>query len=131
EDLSLVIATLLERSNAEVSFTIDAARFLYEHTWPLNVRELEQTLAAACARAGANQRVELAHLQRALSPAPSPLVAEPGNPDIRAAVEAALEQHHGNIAAVARALGKDRTQIRRWMRRYGLRRPVTPDDRER
>jgi sigma-54 dependent transcriptional regulator, acetoin dehydrogenase operon transcriptional activator AcoR len=31
-----------------------------------------------------------------------------------------LAQHRGNIAAVGRALGKERMQIHRWMKRYGV-----------
>jgi transcriptional regulator with GAF, ATPase, and Fis domain len=31
-----------------------------------------------------------------------------------------LETHAGNISAVARELGKDRVQIRRWIRLYGI-----------
>jgi transcriptional regulator of acetoin/glycerol metabolism len=31
-----------------------------------------------------------------------------------------LDLHRGNIAAVARALDKDRMQIHRWMRRFAL-----------
>jgi len=31
-----------------------------------------------------------------------------------------LRTHQGNVAAVARELGKDRTQIHRWLKAYGL-----------
>ncbi len=31
-----------------------------------------------------------------------------------------LVQHEGNIAAVGRALGRDRAQVHRWMKRYGM-----------
>jgi hypothetical protein len=29
-------------------------------------------------------------------------------------------EHHGNVAAVARAMGKARMQIQRWIKRYRL-----------
>ena len=29
-------------------------------------------------------------------------------------------RHHGNIAAVGRDLGKERMQVHRWMKRYGI-----------
>jgi len=32
----------------------------------------------------------------------------------------ALEQHHGNVAAVGRQFGKERMQVHRWMKRYGI-----------
>jgi transcriptional regulator with GAF, ATPase, and Fis domain len=31
-----------------------------------------------------------------------------------------LARHQGNVAAVARVLGRDRVQVHRWMRRYNL-----------
>jgi DNA-binding NtrC family response regulator len=31
-----------------------------------------------------------------------------------------LAEHRGNVAAVARLVGKDRVQVHRWMRRYGI-----------
>jgi transcriptional regulator with GAF, ATPase, and Fis domain len=46
---------------------------------------------------------------------------------VRDTVAAALVRHDGNVAAVARELGKDRTQVRRWMRRFGLHRPDDDD----
>jgi hypothetical protein len=38
----------------------------------------------------------------------------------RERVAALLEEHRGNINAIARLMGKDRTQIRRWLGRFGL-----------
>lgn len=37
-----------------------------------------------------------------------------------ATLREALAQHRGNIAAVARALGRDRAQIHRWVNRYNI-----------
>jgi transposase-like protein len=31
-----------------------------------------------------------------------------------------LREHHGNVTAVARALGKSPTQLQRWLKRLGL-----------
>ena len=31
-----------------------------------------------------------------------------------------LERHRGNVAAVGRELGKERMQVHRWMKRYGI-----------
>ena len=38
----------------------------------------------------------------------------------RAELIALLEQHGGNVSAVARTMGKARMQIQRWMARYEL-----------
>jgi transcriptional regulator with GAF, ATPase, and Fis domain len=52
-----------------------------------------------------------------------------GDPDAAAPVEGeglrarlvlALEAHHGNVAEVARVLGRTRMQIHRWMRRFAI-----------
>jgi transcriptional regulator of acetoin/glycerol metabolism len=31
-----------------------------------------------------------------------------------------LVRHHGNIAAVGRELGKERMQVHRWLKKYGI-----------
>jgi transcriptional regulator with GAF, ATPase, and Fis domain len=35
-------------------------------------------------------------------------------------LRALLVRHHGNVAAVGRELGKERMQVHRWMKRYGI-----------
>jgi transcriptional regulator of acetoin/glycerol metabolism len=35
-------------------------------------------------------------------------------------LRALLAAHRGNVAAVGRALGKERMQIHRWMKRYNI-----------
>jgi transcriptional regulator with GAF, ATPase, and Fis domain len=35
-------------------------------------------------------------------------------------LEALMKEHQGNLSAVARVLGKDRVQIRRWLKRCYL-----------
>jgi DNA-binding NtrC family response regulator len=124
EDLGLLITALLERLAAgpDIAFSADAAAALYAYDWPLNIRELERALAAALAVA--KDRIELPHLPMALrQPAPadvdlSSLTAE--DRVLREQLVAAIDRHSGNLAAVSRDLGKDRTQIRRWMKRFGL-----------
>ena len=38
----------------------------------------------------------------------------------REELDTALRAHHGNVASVARAFGKERMQIHRWAKRHGL-----------
>ncbi|HME92423.1 MAG TPA: helix-turn-helix domain-containing protein, partial [Myxococcaceae bacterium] len=38
----------------------------------------------------------------------------------REEIRALLQQHGGNVTAVAQALGKARTQVQRWIKRYHL-----------
>jgi transcriptional regulator with GAF, ATPase, and Fis domain len=35
-------------------------------------------------------------------------------------IDGLLRTHQGNVSAVARATGKARNQVQRWLRRYGL-----------
>ena len=137
EDLGLLADALLARSAGErkrpVSLTWDAARALLRHDWPLNIRELEQSLTAAAILSGGN--IELAHLPGAIrrgvsSPvaaAPEPAETEiadgplsPADEQRRQELIAHLTTHQGNVAAVARAMAKAPIQIRRWLVRYGL-----------
>jgi len=138
EDLGHLVATLLDRlaPGRTVAFAADAVAALYAYDWPLNIRELERALAAALAVAG--DRIELAHLPVSVrtpgaarrlssstpppSPAPSADAALGLDDDdrLRQTLVDSIARHEGNLAAVSRELGKDRTQIRRWMKRFGL-----------
>jgi transcriptional regulator of acetoin/glycerol metabolism len=121
EDLGLLIAALLGRvapDPTRISFTPDATRRLLGHVWPQNVRELEKRLetAVVLAKDGPIQAAHLGELPRA---APAGSVAS--DEDARAAeLRRLLAEHAGNVSAVARAVGKDRVQVRRWLRRYGI-----------
>jgi transcriptional regulator with GAF, ATPase, and Fis domain len=127
EDLAMLIAALLEAGDlGNLALTPAAARALFIHDWPDNVRELGMALATAGALAGRGP-IDLAHLPRPLrAPAPGSAEApeaEPLSDDERAQreqLEALLAEHGGNISAVARAAGKARWQIHRWMRRFGI-----------
>ena len=143
EDLGLLLAALLLRLAPEraaaVSFTPEAGRALLRHRWPLNVRELEKCLEAALVLAG-KEPIDLGHLppgvQRAaeepaadpspalleLQPSQAPAAAPLSPEDARQREEliALLKQHQGNVAAVARVLGKARMQVHRWLKRFDL-----------
>ncbi len=125
EDLAQLVATLLKRHAPErhITFSADALTALYTYAWPLNIRELERSLAAALVVA--SDRIELHHLPPTLRGKPVPNAATPttSQDPLRAALENALLRHEGNIAAVARELERDPKQIRRWMTRFGISRP--------
>jgi len=129
EDLGVLIGTLLAARGPErvrdVTFEPAAARALLDYPWPLNVRELENTLETALALA-AGAPIACDHLPPTiLEPAPA------GDGDLspeqdqhRRELVASLRRHRGNLSAVARDAGKARQQIHRWMKRYG----IDPDD---
>src|SRR5713101_3261559 len=141
EDLGLLFGTLLRRhfsNRAErVSFSSEAARAMLLYDWPLNVRELEKCLTAAVVLAQFGT-VEEAHLPgpvRASATGPkeeagdavapvggklAPLQLSESDQRRREEIVALLREHGGNITSVARALGKGRFQIQRWIKRYRI-----------
>jgi transcriptional regulator of acetoin/glycerol metabolism len=130
EDMGLLIASLLSRIAGEraASLTLSPSvgRSLLAHSWPLNVRELEQRLTSAMAMNG--DEINVCNLGNARSSTSPPRPTPAGGQRSLSAAEQAqrdellelLKRHHGNISAVARNLGKERIQIRRWIRRYGI-----------
>jgi DNA-binding NtrC family response regulator len=137
EDLGLLIGTLLARHapNAdELRIRPEAARALFAYHWPLNVRELEQCLAAAVVLAD-DGVIALEHLPDALRKPGQPLRSKTPSPTrppeslddeeqaIHAALVESLTETKGNVTETAKRMGKARQQIQRWMRRFG----VTPE----
>ncbi len=138
EDLHLLVRYFLQRAgHADAKATFPYYLALAHYSWPYNVRELESAvkLSLALSDGGA---LDLQHLpapiQEALdghgetrpSIAPPPQeVAPPAKKSRSKAppeeeLRALLVQHAGNIAAVGRSLGKERMQIHRWLKRYGI-----------
>jgi transcriptional regulator with GAF, ATPase, and Fis domain len=135
EDLGILIGALLQRQVddrvSKISFSCDAARALLLYDWPLNVRELEKCLAASVVLSGMG-RIELEHLPVRIRTPPSKSGSAPTTrsnkqeslreTDRRRREEllALLREHRGNVSAVARALGKARIQVQRWIKRYRI-----------
>jgi pSer/pThr/pTyr-binding forkhead associated (FHA) protein len=127
EDLGLLIAALLARlpDGERVKLSPEAGRALLRYRWPRNVRELEQALATAVALAD-GRTIEVEHLPPAVraigDDPPTPPVEDLSPSDRRRRDEliGLLTQHRGNIAAVARAMGVERMQIHRWLKRFAL-----------
>jgi len=125
-DLGALVATLLPRvagDRAEkLKFQSQAALAMLMHAWPSNVRGLEHCLARASAIA--SDVIYLEHLPPAVAgtldrPTPPEATAQASAP-VRDVLVAQLRSHRGNVAAVARTLGKAPVQIQRWMRRFGI-----------
>jgi DNA-binding NtrC family response regulator len=121
EDLGLLVAVLAWAKTQRLSPA--AGRALLRYDWPLNVRELHQTLEVAATLADGSA-IDLVHLPEAVARAASFPPAEAqaaatGDP-LYDGLVASLTRHRGNVAAVAREFGKARMQVHRWMRRFGL-----------
>jgi DNA-binding NtrC family response regulator len=131
EDLGALVAELLIRhapQRHDVALRPDAARALLHHDWPLNVRELEKALATALALA-AGGLIELAHLpaevvrgplQTPAPPTPPPAPLTDQEQEQKGRLVEALQANQGNVTAAAQALGEYRTQVHRWLKRYGI-----------
>jgi transcriptional regulator with AAA-type ATPase domain len=125
EDLALLVAPLLQKLDPElaprVRFHPRATRALLWHAWPGNIRELEKALGTALVLCRETASVEIEHLpdlvQRSLLP---PAKRDDDDAAKREALVEHLRRHRGNIAAVARDMGKARMQIQRWLKRFNI-----------
>jgi len=138
EDLGLIIRRmLLELPIAldQVQLEADALRTLLLRPWPLNVRELRRILLAAVDLArdeegGAivigPQHLRLTANESAAAQPTSETQAladlTPEDRQLQERLVELLEEHRGNVAAVARALDRPRTQVQRLMARLGVER---------
>jgi DNA-binding NtrC family response regulator len=130
EDLGLLVASVLRQiaPNAALELSADAARAIALYPWPRNVRELKQALTSASVLASPGSVIEVTHLPAAVAAtarargAPPPPADAEGDAEgeLRQKLVALLTQHGGNIAQVARAMGKARMQIQRWVKRLEI-----------
>jgi DNA-binding NtrC family response regulator len=128
EDLGVLVREVLvglpEAANVKV--TPDAALALVRHDYPFNVRELVYELerAVVISDGGLIQRSHL--FPSADAPAHSPndvpqkANLSPEDAALRDELVRHLGEHGGNVADVARAMGKARMQIHRWLKRFDI-----------
>jgi transcriptional regulator with PAS, ATPase and Fis domain len=128
EDFGLLFGQLLRRvardDATRVTLTTDAGWALLRHAWPLNVRELQQAIARAYVLANIGP-LDVAHfpfvLHQQRQDQSSCGRSKAGvDVSLRRQLDELLREHNGNVAAVARALGKGPTQVQRWLKRVGL-----------
>lgn len=127
EDLPALVADLLGDHKIEP----EALRRLFYYHWPANVRELVKTLQLAVALSQGSP-IGLEHLPGKLrgqlqeaKPTLGLVVADMIEARRRKPRPSAAElaelmgTHQGDVAAVAKALGRQRTLVWRWLREYG------------
>jgi DNA-binding NtrC family response regulator len=133
EDIGLIIADLLAKNASLPGLSIApnvGCKWLGD-PWPCNIRQLEQTLLRAIVLAdhGVVQLRHLLHgevtvgkseLKRSLSAAGTARLLSAGEQELRAELVQQLQQHSGNVTGVAKALGKARMQVHRWMKRLEI-----------
>jgi transcriptional regulator of acetoin/glycerol metabolism len=133
DDMGILVAALLRkiapRTAAGLRFAPEVGRALLAYDWPMNVRELERCVTT-CVALATDGEIGEAHLPRniaaALQAQPAPSSRPSRGPlterdeKLRLELLAQLSDHHGNLADVARAMGKARTQIHRWCQRFSI-----------
>jgi len=132
EDFGLLVSALLAKAGVgegdRPRIAPDLGLGLLTHRWPLNVRELEQLLHRTWLLAEDGLMSGEPRLVGAAAPTETPVSSTPPpervlspaeQEDQRRLIEA-LEAARGNVTEAARALGKGRVQMHRYMRRYGI-----------
>jgi transcriptional regulator with GAF, ATPase, and Fis domain len=140
EDIPVLASQLLHRCDGvDRTLDVDLAEQLLLHDWPLNVRGLLNVLAVAviaCPADGplclapevvtalaSTRSLEMTTARRPDPPAEPPPPPAPGAPAElrdRAALEELMNQHHGQVASAARAVGVNRTTLYRYLWAAGL-----------
>jgi len=121
DDVGLLVRALLEREGArgEPRLRPEMGRALLRHRWPQNVRELDQALRVSAALS-TDGRLRLEDLPPAIRDATPVSALSPADAALRAEVVVALRAENGNVSAAARAMGKARQQLQRWIRRFEI-----------
>ena len=142
EDLyALCLALAARHGRPDVQVTLAFMVGLIHYNWPYNVRELEalikrwaavttdaildqdalgDTIAARMATYGARATESPLEPPRTEPIAEPPTELPPGVVPDAAELRALLARHRGNLAAIGRAIGRDRAQVHRWILRHGI-----------
>jgi transcriptional regulator with PAS, ATPase and Fis domain len=121
EDLGLLARSIL-RSDPEHALEIETPAFrrLLGHDWPFNVRELQQSLAAAASVGTGGQVITRKALSDVLhSDASVPESAE-GIRAMRQEIVRQLVAFDGDTRSVAENFGVDLAQVERWLERFDI-----------
>lgn len=124
-DIFLFADLFIRQANAELQRQVDgldaaAAELLVQHSWPGNLRELNNVVKRAVLLARGRQ-ITAAELQQAMGPLRQNAVPTLHNEaDERQRIEEALRQTGGNKAKAARLLGIDRKTIYNKMEKWGM-----------
>jgi transcriptional regulator with PAS, ATPase and Fis domain len=128
-ELGSLISAIAVRIGLTVRVTADAMEALALWHWPNNVRELESLLLKLRVFSGKGELDRtflereapemLEHLRTSRTSQPAPPADRSKRPT-REELSQALARHAGNIVLVAAEFGTSRTQVYRWLKRFGL-----------
>jgi transcriptional regulator with PAS, ATPase and Fis domain len=114
-------------AKAPLEFVPEAFQALFLHGWKGNVRELEKVVTLARVLAGEGTSIGLEHLP---VPMATRIEPRPVKPTIqrkrptRDELATLLSRHGGDVAQLAREIGRQRTLVWRWLRENQL----SPDE---
>jgi DNA-binding NtrC family response regulator len=131
EDIYLLSRALLARhGRPDLDLTFQFMTGLLHYDYPFNVRELESFIKRGIALAD-GPALDREHLPEVVSalmksygrradPGVSCPLPSRADAPTESELRALLVEHRGNVAAVGRQFGKERMQVHRWMKRYGI-----------
>ena len=101
-------------------FSEAAERALLRHAWPGNVRELRNAVQRAALLSAQRIEADALGLPSATGAGPGASTGTVGDEPDRAAIEAALQRHHGVLSQAAAELGLSRQALYRRLDRLGI-----------
>jgi transcriptional regulator with PAS, ATPase and Fis domain len=129
-EIQPLLVSIANRLGITVNVSADAMEALALWHWPHNIRELENLVHRLRVFSGTVGELDKGFLEReapellegirtarASQPAPAPGVSKRPS---REELSQVLARHGGNVVLAAAELGTSRTQIYRWLKRYGL-----------
>jgi DNA-binding NtrC family response regulator len=125
EDVLRLFAHFLPPAARARPLSADFAEALLLHQWPENVRELGKLAERLALFHPAAPRWELSMLEepmraRVLIRTKSPPRGASSGPPSRPELLALLDRYRGNVALIARHVGRNRKQVYRWMDELGV-----------
>ncbi|MCC6811387.1 MAG: sigma 54-interacting transcriptional regulator [Deltaproteobacteria bacterium] len=113
------------RSSDAPPFSAEAIERLMRHAWPRNVRELRQLVDRLLVEHKNEARIDAEALGELTAPAATVAAPETATeaapePEDKAAFEAAVIAHKGNVVRLSKHYARTRKQIYRWCERFGI-----------
>ncbi|HET9955912.1 MAG TPA: sigma 54-interacting transcriptional regulator [Polyangiaceae bacterium] len=122
------ILPLARQFAPELAFTANAIESLLLFDWPRNIRQLRSLIESLAVLKPSGARIHDADLaeripgfaNRDQARQAVSITSDNSTGERRTQLTALLQKHSGNIASVARELGKPRSHVYRWMRTFRL-----------